>query len=62
MTTEENEVKKFRLNYTFRVKDNSNMFLVLVVTLSGIDKRIAISGFPSTLTDHQKRVKLKWLQ
>jgi Patatin-like phospholipase len=62
MTIEESEVKKFRLNYTFRVKDNSNMFLVLAVKLSGTGKRIAISGFPSTLTDLQERAKLKWLQ
>jgi hypothetical protein len=32
------------------------------VKLSGTDNRIAISGFPSTLADLQKRAKLRWLQ
>jgi predicted acylesterase/phospholipase RssA len=62
MTIEENQVKKFRLNHTFRVKHGSNLFQVLAVKLNGTDKRIAISGFPSTLADLQKRAKLKWLQ
>lgn len=62
MTIDENGVKKFRLNHTFRVKHGSNLFQVLAVKLSGTDKRIAISGFPSTLADLQKRAKLKWLQ
>jgi hypothetical protein len=62
MTIEENEVKKFRLNHTFCVKHGSNSFQVLAVKLSGTDQRIAISGFPSTLADLQKRAKLKWLQ
>ena len=62
MTIKENEVKKFRLNHTFRVKHGSNLFQVLAVKLSGTDNRIAISGFPSALADLQKRAKLRWLQ
>jgi hypothetical protein len=62
MTVEENEVNKFRLNHRFCVKHGNNQFQVLAVKFSGIDRRFAISGFPSTLADLQKRAKLKWLQ
>jgi hypothetical protein len=62
MTVQENERKKFRLNHTFRVKNGSNLFQVLAVKLYGLEKRVPISGFPSTLVDLQRREKLKWLQ
>jgi len=57
-------VKKFRLPFTFVVKkQNSNdLFQVLAVKLKRSEKKIAISGFPATLMDLQRRSKMKWLQ
>jgi predicted acylesterase/phospholipase RssA len=55
-------IRKFRLPYTFVVKKNNSMFHVLAVNLKRCEKKIAISGFPSTIDDLQRRSKLKWLQ
>jgi hypothetical protein len=57
-------VKKFRLPFTFVVKkhNSKDLFQVLAVKLKLSGKRIAISGFPATLADLQRRSKLKWLQ
>ncbi len=51
--------KKFRLKYTFVVKRNSNLFQALGVKLRHSDKIFAISGFPSTLEDLQRRSTLQ---
>ncbi|KAN0096064.1 hypothetical protein V8E51_014869 [Hyaloscypha variabilis] len=57
------EVKrKFRLPFTFMVKKNNIMYQVLAMKLKRSEKRIAISGFPSTIDDLVRRSKLKWLQ
>jgi hypothetical protein len=55
-------VKKFRLPFTFVVKKNNSMFHILAVKLKRYEKRIAISGFPSTIDDLERRSKMKWLQ
>jgi len=55
-------IKKFRLPYTFVVKKHNCMFQVLAVKLKRSENKIAISGFPSTLPDLQRRSKMKWLQ
>lgn len=61
MTIFEDGVHKFRLTHTFKAPKSTSRFQVIAVKLNGCDKKIAISGFPSTLTDLQKRAKLKWL-
>jgi hypothetical protein len=60
--TIENNRKMFRLKQKFSVKQFSNLYQVLAVKLKGSNKRIPISGFPSTLSDLQERTNMKWLQ
>jgi hypothetical protein len=57
-------VEKFRLPFTFVVKkhNSKDLFQVVAVKLKRSEKKIAISGFPATLADLQRRSKLKWLQ
>jgi hypothetical protein len=62
MTIQDNEITKFRLNHKFCVKNGSHSFQLLAVKFHGSEKRVPISGFPSTLGDLQRREKLKWLQ
>lgn len=54
--------KKFRLPHVFVVKKHNSMFQVLAIKLKRSEKKIAISGFPSTIDDLQRRSKMKWLQ
>ena len=54
--------KKFRLSFTFVVKKHNSMFQTLAIKLRRSEKKIAISGFPSTIEDLQRRSKMKWLQ
>jgi predicted acylesterase/phospholipase RssA len=56
------DVKEFRLPFKFVVKKHNNMFQVLAIKLKRCEKKIAISGFPSTIDDLQRRSKMKWLQ
>jgi hypothetical protein len=56
------DVKKFRLPFKFVIKKHNNMFQVLAIKLKRCEKKIAISGFPSTIDDLQRRSKMKWLQ
>jgi hypothetical protein len=49
MTIQDSEIKKFRLNHTFCVKNGSRSFQVLAVKFCGSETRVPISGFPSTL-------------
>jgi hypothetical protein len=55
-------VEKFRLPFTFVVKKQNRTFQVLTVKLKRSVKAIAISGFPLTVADLQRRSKMKWLQ
>jgi predicted acylesterase/phospholipase RssA len=56
-------VKKFRLPFNFIVKNHNSkdLFQVLAVKLKRSESKIAISGFPATLADLQRRSKIKWL-
>lgn len=54
--------KKFRLPFTFVVKKHNSMFQVLAIKLKRSEEKIAISGFPSTIDDLQRRTRMKWLQ
>jgi predicted acylesterase/phospholipase RssA len=56
------DIKKFRLPFRFVVKKQHSMFHVLAIKLKRSKEKIAISGFPSTIHDLQRRSKMKWLQ
>jgi hypothetical protein len=56
------DVRKFRLPFKFVVKKHHAMFQVLAIKLKRSEKKIAISGFPSTIDDLQRRSEMKWLQ
>jgi predicted acylesterase/phospholipase RssA len=56
------DVKKFRLPFKFVVRKQGSIFQVLAIKLKRSEKKIAISGFPSTIDDLQRRSKMKWLQ